>query len=424
MLFLYKSERKYWCFFISRCCFFYCYIFFFFDGILFASGLDQVSTNMPTSENNCACSDDIDPRDKFDKGFERYRVAQQSPDHNTRELKLKDARLYFEKSIAIFEKMNAVNELAAAQNNLAVVCYKLGENQLAQELYLKAIELNSTEPLFYNNIGWLYYKEGKTRIAKEKLNKSYKSNCSQSIFNLALISMIEGQYNKAEGFIETLLKTKNEANPVSSVIHNRSHFILGEIYRIKGNSSGAIKQYEKLLRPDGPVSSYDLYMKLGSVYFSQNNWDQAIKYFTLAFKIGQKERYKTRAFRWLCISTLRKKNEVCSDSNIQSEIKSVMEKLDYLYSPKKWEGFLIDCLACRIGDREIEKVLNNTIHKDCHENLASELQRCEVYSILAQREIVLGDKVMAERYFDMAVNSKNTAFLIEHSIAHTAIIGK
>ena len=202
--------------------------------------------------------------------------------------------LYSLKAIAIYEKINANEELALEYGELGYRMKK--RNMHKAEVYMqkaKSISENSKlqKPLLsiYNNYGVLkeiqtqydsalyFYKKG--LALKEAIKDSI--GIPYSLNNIAGVYVIKKQFQKAMPIYERALKIRILKNDQIGIAENYSYF--GDLYFAKKDFKTAISYFEKSLQQALKYKYTDLiqysYLKLSENQEQLNNSSEALKNF-------------------------------------------------------------------------------------------------------------------------------------------------
>lgn len=151
---------------------------------------------------------------------------------------LQDARAAFERAIAQIGGANITDrERSTIQVNLGKVYRDLGQFELAQQAFRRAVVLDPANASAHNNLGNIEYRLG---------------NCSEAEYELS----------QATSLAPTSLSSVSQ---------------LAIVMFECGNVAGSIPQFEKALSLEGAVFAPPLYTYLARAYLEQGRMDEAIR---------------------------------------------------------------------------------------------------------------------------------------------------
>lgn len=211
------------------------------------------------------------------------------------------------------QELNPKN--SQAQNNLGMAYYFKGDKALAEKHLKRAIDLDKKNSDAKNNLASLYFEQNKIQQAKEIYQTILKDLVYEHQYrvhyNLALISLMEGNVEEAKNALMASLKENSEYCP--------ANFKLGELAE----------------RAQDYKAAYDYYFKAGDGQCYQvpaPHFKQALMLKTLGdgIKAEKKflevnERFKDTPYASLSLGELRK---IKSQEIIQSR-EEIVPKQDY-----------------------------------------------------------------------------------------------
>lgn len=151
---------------------------------------------------------------------------------------LQDARAAFERAVAQIGGANITDrERSTIQVNLGKVYRDLGQFDLAQQSFRRAVVLDPANATAHNNLGNIQYRLG---------------NCSEAEYELS----------QAASLAPTSLSSVSQ---------------LAIVMFECGNVAGSIPQFERALSLEGAVFAPPLYTYLARAYLAQGRYDEAIR---------------------------------------------------------------------------------------------------------------------------------------------------
>lgn len=148
----------------------------------------------------------------------------------------------YELAIPIMKRLDQVKELGAALFALGVVYDELGEDALAEQRLLAALQVTPDNPMILNYLGYTWLEHGKNEsraFALVKKAHELAPDDPHIMDSLALGYYRQKEYQKALDLAER----STDLIPYSSVANGR----LGDIYAALGRYREAIFQYRKAL---------------------------------------------------------------------------------------------------------------------------------------------------------------------------------
>ncbi len=217
---------------------------------------------------------------------------------------------FYLKDIALSEELFGRNSsnLAATYNNIAVIYNNKGEYDVALEYFNKALSITkqqngenhpNTATLYYG-IGDIFQKKGEFDVAMEYFMKSL--TIRKQIFNenhplIADNYISVGQIYKEKKEFSQATQYFSQALDILEKIFGKEHSNLipvltnlAQVYQNQKKNSEAIEFYQKALNisQEENLRTADIYNNIGAFYFSQKNFDEALKNYFVALKIYEK----------------------------------------------------------------------------------------------------------------------------------------
>lgn len=187
--------------------------------------------------------------------------------------------------------------IAKAQN-----VYNQAQKLIEKKQYGKALKIFSVlvkqkeNPEYYYNIGYIKTSQGKH---SEAIDAFYKATQLDRLFGKAYEEMgrvykLMGDLKKAEEYMQLAAEVYMDTDKIGSAENILNELLesgmdslnvfntLGVLYRRKGNSEEALKQYKKALRvhPDEPY----IYYNIGRLYLDMKDTANAREYFSGALE--------------------------------------------------------------------------------------------------------------------------------------------
>jgi tetratricopeptide (TPR) repeat protein/serine phosphatase RsbU (regulator of sigma subunit) len=214
---------------------------------------------------------------------------------------IKYAVEYYEKGLAIDEKLGNKQGIATSLNNLGSLYQYQGEISKAIECYNKSLGLRTEikdklgMAVSYNNIGLIYNEQGDISKALDYYHKSLniseeigdKKEMAAALNNIGTLYQHQEDTARALKFYNRSLKILKEINDkfgIASALHN-----IGHIYRDRGDTLEALNSYEKSLKISEELGSKSgmahCLNSIGAVYSAKNNIFAALDYWQRSLKL-------------------------------------------------------------------------------------------------------------------------------------------
>lgn len=164
----------------------------------------------------------------------------------------------------------------AAENNLGMTYYRLGELDRAEEHYHKALAIRPLA-ITWSNLGTLYRREGKLPKSAHAFQEALRINPGEheAHFGRGILLAQAGQFREAEEAYRTAmaLDPKDPGAPLN----------LGALYMLQGRYAEAVGQYQRALaiHPYYANAHYNLgvaYRRLGNAEEARRSFENALKY--------------------------------------------------------------------------------------------------------------------------------------------------
>ena len=168
------------------------------------------------------------------------------------------------------ELLRADRENAGAIFLIATVYLKAGKHGLAENLYMRALQLAPDMPEIYNNLGSIYQLEGRTAEALEAFSKTQEldPDNNEALGNLASVYVNNHTPDKAIELADRLLEREPDNN---DAIWNR-----GLAYLEKGMWDEGWKAYRHGLNLRGTASGVRKYRDYGGLPYWDGTPDQTV----------------------------------------------------------------------------------------------------------------------------------------------------
>jgi type IV pilus assembly protein PilF len=134
--------------------------------------------------------------------------------------------------------IQADNRYGPAYNVLGLVYMELAEDKLAEENFLKSIDLDKTDSEAHNNYGWFLctrgrYDEGLAQFTEALRNPLY-ARPEQAMTNAGLCNEKKGDLKQAEAYYNKALKLQSDSPPatIKLALLNRKLGKQGEAQRL------------------------------------------------------------------------------------------------------------------------------------------------------------------------------------------------
>jgi tetratricopeptide (TPR) repeat protein len=208
---------------------------------------------------------------------------------------------YFNRAIALQEKLNLRLDRVDTLQHLADLYYDLSRYQEAEHLYRECLDIktklddSSELASLWNALGQITFTRGEWDEAESLFQKSLNfyaelndlSGMASSLGCLGTIANKRGNWNEAEVLYQRSLKFSTELNDIFGIASYWG--CLGDIARNKGNWDGAEDIYQKSLKlftQSGSISGIAMILGvLGDVARYKGNWDEAEALYQRALKL-------------------------------------------------------------------------------------------------------------------------------------------
>jgi len=182
--------------------------------------------------------------------------------------------LYYEKYISA---KNVFDKLIAANPNNADAIYWLGQTLLgkdktgdiagAKELYRKALETNSSNPLLLAGMGHVELLEGKTQDARNRFETAISLSQGKSIPVLNAIGLANGDFDSKNGDAAYAVEKLKQATAIKGFKDPETWCLLGDAYRKLGDGGAALTAYQSALAIDPKYARAKF--RIGKIYQTQ-----------------------------------------------------------------------------------------------------------------------------------------------------------
>lgn len=170
---------------------------------------------------------------------------------------------YYERSLAISEKISDQQGMSKTLNNIGVANSYLGDYSRALDYHLRSL------------------------IIKEEL--SDKSGMAGSMNNIGLIYMNHGNYPRALDYFQRSLKIKEEFSDSRGIAQTLNN--IGLIYMRQKDYLNALNCFRKSLEICEEISdqnaSAGILSNIGLIYTNQKDYDKALEYYSRSLEIQQ-----------------------------------------------------------------------------------------------------------------------------------------
>lgn len=165
---------------------------------------------------------------------------------------------------------------ARPNNDLGVIYAEMGNYDIAEKYYRKALAVDPDNADSYNNLGFLYARIGMLDKAIESYRQAILIEPKAAYFNNL------GSAYSRKGMLEKAVESFDKAlalNPLDPGFYTNK----GEVFEKKGEFEKAILEYRKALQISPDYS--EAYNRLGIVHAKKGLADKAIHYFQSALRI-------------------------------------------------------------------------------------------------------------------------------------------
>lgn len=173
-------------------------------------------------------------------------------------------------------------EPVIAMNEAGTRLAKAGEMQKAEEVFLKAIELNPYYPKSYHNLGILQAAQQRTNEAIKNLEKliELEPDIAEHYCNLGIVYYIEGTYYESELFFSKALEIESD--------HPDTLFNLGKLLFNLERTDEAISLIERFHKME--ISNTEAMFILGMCFQKKNDKESAQSYWEKALDVDPDHR--------------------------------------------------------------------------------------------------------------------------------------
>jgi tetratricopeptide (TPR) repeat protein len=207
---------------------------------------------------------------------------------------IQKSMLFYEKAIAIAEKINDKNLNAEIFQNLGYEYQKTGDIAKAMDYFQKSLkiseELNNLDLMAttLNSLGTVYKSVGDTLRAIENFKKSYgilnklgdKTNVARALTLIGSVYYDAGNMTKALDYYTGSLKINEERNDKYAIANCYNN--IGTVYGVNKDWPKALTCFLKSLEIQKEIGDkYSIaasYRNIGAVYFKQNDLSGSLKY--------------------------------------------------------------------------------------------------------------------------------------------------
>lgn len=207
-------------------------------------------------------------------------------------------------SLELSEKIRYEKGRGRALRMIGIYRFLRSDNKGALPYYKQALEIglkvNDQKSVAncYNNIGTIYhsqndYKEAVTYFTKAMIIRKQISDyrgIAQAFSNLGSVNLDQSRYDSASRSFEKALRYYEKINDKEGIAS--SYRSIGSVYRMRGNSSEALKYFlisldkRKNTLSDKPGLAF-LYNDLGNIYKERGDFENALRYFFDALRIQE-----------------------------------------------------------------------------------------------------------------------------------------
>jgi predicted O-linked N-acetylglucosamine transferase (SPINDLY family) len=194
---------------------------------------------------------------------------------------------------------------------LGVIANQTGNNDMAVELIGKAIEINSTEPIYYNNIGNAFKAQGNLKQAVSSYQKALllKPNFAEALVSMGSVYIeldrleeaiscfkkaLQFKQNFADAYYNMAIALKKQNKIDEAIVCYKkslelnsgfadAYYNLGAIYKQNFNFDESAFCYRKVLEIQ-PANS-EAYYNLGIVFQKQGRFNEAITCYQKAVQL-------------------------------------------------------------------------------------------------------------------------------------------
>jgi tetratricopeptide (TPR) repeat protein len=171
---------------------------------------------------------------------------------------------YYQRSLAICEKVGDEHLMATIFNNLGVVYKAKGEWDKAIEYYQRSLEI------------------------REKVGDEHEM--APTLSNLGVVYEAKGEWDKAIEYYQRSLEIKEKVGDEHGMAATFNN--LGLVYKDKGEWDKAIEYYQRSLAISEKMGDEHgmstIFNNLGAVYQAKGEWDKALEYHQRSLEIKEK----------------------------------------------------------------------------------------------------------------------------------------
>ncbi len=193
----------------------------------------------------------------------------------------KSAQDQFEKVLAANPNdINAVYWLG--QTYLANKSLKNGQ-QMAKDLYQKALGTNGSAPLLLAGVGHIELLEGNATDAHQRFETAISLSKAKDIDVLNAIGQANADVSAKSGDPNYAIEKLNLATQIKNFKNPLTYSIMGDAYRKMVDGGGAVTSYGKALSADPKYA--EAKWKIGRIYLTQNNKEAFLPAFEEAISL-------------------------------------------------------------------------------------------------------------------------------------------
>jgi serine phosphatase RsbU (regulator of sigma subunit) len=210
----------------------------------------------------------------------------------------------FQKNLKIFESFKNKRGVANSLMNIGAIYNRWGNYPLSLDYYQKSLkvaeEINDKQSIAncLNNIGIIYENQDNNNVALEYYHKALqikeklgnKSDIASSLNNIGNIYSLQNKDSLALTYYLKVLKIREELGDKKGIVTALNH--VANIYYGENKDSLALNYYQKALaigQKEGIDKKTLIYTfkGLATVYKSQKDYKQSLKYLEEAMKLAQ-----------------------------------------------------------------------------------------------------------------------------------------
>ena len=224
--------------------------------------------------------------------------------------------------------LNEALRLNPKNNNADIYFYKgyinnkKGEHQEAVNNYLKCVEINDKEKIFYYNLGLAYLEMNNLEQSLNYLNKSYELDNTfyQGLLKAGEVLLQLKRYDESIAIFDKILNIDTEKNNEIALLRK------GDALYTKQNFEEALELYEKVLG----INDHNEEALIGAGICKRklNKIDEAINFYDKALEINEKNE-NTLYNKAIALSLKGNNNEA---NDLLQKVKEIKDSEDILYS--------------------------------------------------------------------------------------------